>query len=306
MRNCIIILTLSLLAVAAKPLFYNDPVFMAQTNYQAPSSGASGINNPFVLNWSNRVVTAGGTVGSVTLSNAQVFLNAIQSITNKILTVSIIPTDSIVAVQCPLMYSAGYSVWTNSGFSASTLTKNGLGIGNPNYFDTGVNPSLVFTNQTKYSNCVSTYSLNQNASNQNADNGSYVAGGYIALLMQYNGVNNFWDDYNSTAPDRTLANVSFSGGFNIGSRTSSSYSFIAEGYAAVNYSNLVLNVAGPATYGPPNLNFYFGNCNGSPMTGNTGVTNSFYWLSFGLTTNEAGLLYTNVQQLRVNMGGGYK
>ena len=305
MRNCIIILTISLLAVAAKPLFYNDPVFMAQTNYQSPSSGASGINNPFVLNWSNRVVTAGGTVGSVTLSNAQVFLNAIQSITNKILTMSIIPTDSLAAVQCPLMYSAGYSVWTNSGFTSGTLTKNGIGIGNPNYFDTGVNPSLVFTNQTKYSNCVATYALNFNANNLNADNGSYVAGGYLALLFQFNGVANYLDDYNSTVPDRTSAAFAFSGGFDIGSRTASNNAFLGAGYASINYSNLAVN-AGTAIYGPPNLNFYFGNCNGSPMTGNTGVTNSFYWLSFGLTTNEAGLLYTNVQQLRMNMGGGYK
>ena len=108
-----------------------------------------GMGDP-VHDWNRRITEAGGSDISSTTSNAaRAFLSQIDSnnLLYSMVTVSPYPTDSLAAVQVPLIWQAGAKVWTNNGFVASDLTTNGL---DPNattgkYFDTSMTNNNMST-----------------------------------------------------------------------------------------------------------------------------------------------------------------
>ena len=100
--------------------------------------------HPETVEWVERVQANGGSVPSdLTVSAASRLLVSlvVESLYDKIMLLNFFAPDSIEAAECPVIAAYGDPAWTNSGFVAGDLSVEGLQGDNTHYLDTGAAPS---------------------------------------------------------------------------------------------------------------------------------------------------------------------
>jgi len=105
--------------------------------------------HPETVEWVERVQVNGGAVPSdkTTSAASRLLVSLVASaIYDKIKLLNFFAPDSIEAAECPIIAAYGNDAWTNSGFVTGDLSVQGLQGDNAHYLDTGANPADWATN----------------------------------------------------------------------------------------------------------------------------------------------------------------
>lgn len=264
-----------------------------------------------VTSWATRIVNAGGAYPSASIAAVNRFYLKLvdANLVSKMYAVNCVVPDGLVACKTPLIATSGSNLWTGSGFTTSDLTVNGL-IGNAsNYLDTGFKVStdcadtgsgVTFYVPVSADSGASDCGANTNAPNYNSN---------FAQLASLSGQT--YGDCNTgdypAYPGRIIVAGSGRAGYFSANRTSLSLqtSYFANSTTAHgSLGTATGTVADNRSVLPYNVYFFCLNLGGSPYNP-TNRRFSFFALHKGLVASESELFFSAIQQLRVEIGGGY-
>jgi hypothetical protein len=276
---------------SAQPLSLADPVM---------GSSTSGGLDSRVTGWVARVVANGGATPSVGTQNAlNTFVLGMDAsgIWSSMTVVNIMAPDSLIACMTPLLVGGGSDPWSNTGLTGGAVTVNGLKGDGTHYLNTGFNGSTLSANSAGMSLYIYTPGTGTVVMGQ--ENGSspvfLLSGSTFAC----------WDNSASTS---MLIDSPAAAGFHSGSRTGANASSIYYGSSLNNVfsvaSTTTASSGNNSTFGFPIYVMADNHSNLTPLFISTG-TCSFSAIHAGLTALQTSQLFTNVQALRIALGGGY-
>jgi hypothetical protein len=216
-------------------------------------------------------------------------------------------TESIVASATPITSSTNAWLWTNNSFAATDLDKNGLyASSSAKYFDTtmtfaGIGASLNSIGYSEY-----LFSADTGAS-YNDDFGIWSSGGTNPRFgMQIASGSTSYLDCWSVTNGRISGQSSGSGfvSYNRTSATTAAWYFFNSTYTSGSQQTVASSTS-LTTDSLPTGNIYAYRMNGDGNNRNTNKM-SFMALHQGLALSQSAQLYLAVQQLRTDLGGGYR
>jgi hypothetical protein len=282
----------------------HNPAFLAAAGGggapPAPSTHAT------AADWAVRVVTNGGAaVAQATIDALSDFMDALDaaSLTSKMIAVNCLVADNLIAATTPLIVGPGLDPWTNTNFSASELSVNGLNsAGAVRWLDTGVVPKDDYASDA---DCGLTL-YNMTAINESVRDAGSVVGGYGSVIVMHISLSAqvFWDSWN--ASDRVQVSNSLWTGYISGNRHSTNTQVVyransSTSHAVLGTRNGLVSSKLANIY---SIYIYASNESGSPTFSNN-KRFSFAAVHDGLTTAQSSDLYDAVQAMRTALGGGY-
>jgi hypothetical protein len=259
-----------------------------------------------VSNWLNQCFIAGSaTISSNTAWSVDTFWNGLvtDSLDSVMIDIDCFVPDTLIAAITPLLATTGNNSWVNHNFVIGDLSVNGLtGDGSTKYLDTGIKASDFTINDTGAQ--LYGYTVNSSASAYNT--GVFDASGanmFAIALNRSGNTKGFFYDF-TTSP----ASVAFPGnGF---------FSFIRNANNSLkcywaNSGNAHAQIASNSstttgTLPAHNIFEHAGN-----SWDNSGIawcadTHSYWSTTKSLTSGQDSSLFSRVQTLRQNLGGGFR
>ncbi len=262
--------------------------------------------------WANRVVANGGALPSLaTRVAAETFSNSLASsgLLSKIYAMNIVAPDSLIAVLTPFICLVGNQLWTNHNFVLADLTINGLiGDGANKWMDVTFSPTDInlFPGGDVTTNFgIDFYdSASTNTSTIEVGAEANTVNLSISLLAQFAGTT-FWD-----CPfDATLGRISFATVTGqrliMANRSAGNAQQIYEYESGTGFNTRVTganNVTGAPVVG---VNWFVWASNRTAATLASDKRGSYVCFRQGFTLIEAQNYALIVQQLRVDIGGGF-
>lgn len=266
-------------------------------------------SNPLVTAWANQVVTNGGAApsGATTLALTK-FANTLDglSLTAKMIALNCFVADSLIACQTPLIHNAGNVLWTNNNFVLADLTVNGLkGNGSTKFLDTGVLGSATGLSVSNGGMTIYTQTASAGGENDMGCNNSNAPS--FALIVDFSG-NSYNDAYDqSTTRIGPVANGGFKG-YHSNNRITTTDFKVYQASGSVAHNTFGTNAGTNASL-PTNLSTFsvYVFCWNATGTANSFSTKrvAFAAIHQGLTSAESASFYEAIQQLRIDLGGGY-
>lgn len=312
-------LLIGAICLAQEP-FHNSQAWRAQqwkgSGPVTPGSTNCGAIHPDVQDWANRVAAAGGSdpLSAGTLNAVDCFYKGLiaDSLTNKILMLNCVVTDDSEVPRVPLIHRQALNKWIAPiSYTIPNVNSNGLtGDGANMCLDTRF--TTVGGGWQDTSAGISIYAIGTNNmtvgaggsedSNTKAMYLTLEAGAVYFICWNYG-----WANVNKNSMAKT--GVAHAGGFFSASRTAANAMAMYFGNSTNGFTTLT-NATGTKTgnifthdfatithglYSEPSGPLYL-----------TSGTLSFVCFHLGLTASETEKLYNRVQELRWNLGGGYR
>lgn len=254
--------------------------------------------------WAARVVSAGGAepaASTVSAINKFITSCSLASIQSKLLHVNVVAPDSLTAALTPIIYSPASSSYTNINFVSGDLGANGLtGNGSNKYLRTGFIPTTHFGSNTEAGITAYFYDIPNVATMVDiAANSSKQC-----MLQAADGVVTF--QYGAPgfgyAADASPENGYYSGNRTSATQNNLYYAKSDSAHSSV-ASSTTDNSAGDNLF---EIYVFTGNENGSPQPYYSNRTLSFIAFHQPFSSTESSDFFNAVQQLRVDLGGGYR
>ena len=278
--------------------------------------------NPAITNWISRVAANGGTTPTKqTIMAANTFYNGLKyyNILPLIKTCSIFAPESLTTALTPLINvnSCAADPWINGGFISSDLSYDGLagagitGNGLGKYIDTNFYCQASFSNDDSAGmTCYSKSFLGVGAYGEmgmRSNSGGSEFSAYIAY-GEYRSYFDCWDNGGS----RAFSDVNYDHmfgyfSFNRDSHTSNNiyHANPSVGHRSIAFQNTPSTNTRPGNSAGESLWMIGMNCTTPLDRYFTNREFSFGAIHLGLNSGQSSILYTLVQNLRVQMGGGY-
>ena len=271
------------------------------------------VSNPgaaVIADWAARVVTNGGAAPSTATKTAlNTFYNGLISagLSTKFKSINCFVPDNLIASLTPLIVgTGGNDPWTNNGpFTSGDLTVNGLtGNGSSKYLDTGLQPKNIFV----YTNMATTQYLYSVGTGTSPFGSTYQVGG-PPLIQNNVSATGYLLDFPIETAVACRINLTFanSGGYFCNNRAAANSVEIFRATSAVPHASIGTNTNTCIDYIIPNNRPFFiyaVNINTSPGQYFNG-TISFMSFHDSVTIGQSAILYSLVQTMRQQLGGGY-
>src|SRR5579862_1809421 len=260
--------------------------------------------DPIVTMWVNRVTATGGPTPSTNTQQAlTTFIQTLESnnLLSSMYAVNCFVPDSLSASICPLITTVGNNVWTNTNFTSSDISVNGLkGDASSRYLNTEINAFPLF--QKIRSPGMTMYAYTTCSSGQ-YDNGYTNNAGTIQFALDSNNTNN---NKNATftcwgidAQDSAsfLPSAGTTGFYLSGNRLFSNDCRLYIANSQISHSQVSQNV-GSMSAAPTNQPIYTHAAWGYQLSTAFGYSNvcmSFFAVHVGLTPAQSSILFTAVQ-----------
>jgi hypothetical protein len=260
--------------------------------------------------WASRVVYYSGTQPSAsTVSAMQTFYDGLieKNLLNKIYSANLFAPENLTASLIPIVRKFGYEMWTNNGFTSSSISINGLKGNGSAYLKTGVLPSIIYNSNASGGFTIYNSSDNSQAATYNIGT-SDGAGQQITLYLSNAGATDYWDCYDNTNGNGRIfgpTTASFLGytSANTGLLTESIRRAIYIANSTNSHRTIVSGTTAASGIIPTGEVFVFTIGPGAPSP--TTMRYSFVAIHDGLTPSESSDLYDLVQAARITIGGGY-
>lgn len=272
--------------------------------------------DPVVTDWAARVVTNGGAAPSAgTRTALDTFYKGLvaDGLSSVFHTLNCMVPDSLAACLTPLIKTQGIDPWGNTPnaavpFSAASLSVNGL-IGNgTSYLSTNVSAAVF--NKSSYG--ITVYIYDGTNDNTSRDMGTMGDNSYNYPILLYPSFAStcYWDFVTNAGFTRifTAQTPSYQGYLHACYHANNAYVYKANSGTA----HTQLMTGGPYTDAAslPDSWMYFFSVSTGPNNYSasypTAKRFSFCALSAGLTAVQSAALYARVQQMRTDLGGGYR
>lgn len=275
--------------------------------YSNSTCSASAIANAVVNDWTNRVANNGGALPADATRTALVtFVSGLitDGLDTSMLSVMPFVPDNLTAALTPLYHVIGSDPWVNHNFVSGNLTVNGLiGDSATKYLDSGINTTALpsFT-----SVAFSVYNYTGDVAADGTWGAWAASDGYDLFLSSGNLVCSI--NYSTAGAGRISFSSPSWAGFTIGSRVANNdlklYTANSGTAFAQKASNTAVVTDQRAAVNKV-FNLYAYNNNGTPSA-YSGKRLSFFAVTSGFNATQAQNFYNRVQQLRVDLGGGFQ
>lgn len=275
------------------------------------SLAGRGTSQSIATDWASRVVINGGPAPSLNTVNAvNTFVTALSNngLLSKIYTMSVVPPDSLMAVATPVIKVLGSDPWGQNAFNAGLLSTTGLaGNGTTSFMNLGFSPADVITagGDPTTSFGIDVYdAISSNSNVIEVGSEGVSVNTSISLLCQFAGTTYFDCPYFG-ASGRINFNPTTGQRLVMGNRSAGNAQQIYE-YDSVNLLRLSATGSNNLTGQPVGNDVFFAwasNRSGGQL--NTNKTLSYVCLRKGFSPAEIAIYAPLVQQLRVNLGGGF-
>jgi len=274
------------------------------------SSNIVSAYSSMVDDWAARVITNGGAAVSAGTKDAvnKFYLGMVTDGLDALMIADLhVVPDNLTAARTPFFKNAGSDPWTNHNFVAGDLTVNGLvGNGSSKYLETGVNPTSVYAsdNDGGYTYYESALSVSLQSMRLLAVDNVSAPNRYDGLDARAGGgttlegaINAAWtSSYTLTSDYASFCSVN---------RTASNAVGLYQANSSIGFNTRNTSSAAAGTRVNFQLFAFVWNLNnGTPLFYSAGRA-SYFGIHKGMNATQAQNYYNRVQQLRVDLGGGY-